>query len=234
MNHTNDTYILELDKISSEYENILIKFKDEQVHQRIIIKNPYSKLCGVGLLGNATSIDCNGNVKKSYNTWKAMIHRCYNEKDHKRAPTYQDCLVCDEWLYYSNFEQWWNNNYYEISNQEMWLDKDILVKGNKMYSPKTCVIVPKDINLLFVKRDAKRGDLPIGVAYFKRDKKYMASICKFGKQHYLGLYNTSEEAFEVYKQAKEKYIKEVAEKYKNEIPQRLYEALHKWKVEITD
>lgn len=234
MKYTNDTYILEIDKVDSKYKNILITFKDEQIHQEIIIQNPYSKLCGVGLLGNTTSIDSKGNIKKSYNVWKAMIHRCYNKKDHKRAPTYQNCYVCDEWLYYSNFEQWWNSRYYEINNQEMNLDKDILIKGNKVYSPQTCVIVPQDINLLFIKRNVKRGDLPIGVTYFKRDNKYMASVGKFGKQHYLGLYNTPAKAFEAYKQAKEQHIKEVAEKYKDKIPRKLYEALYKWEVEITD
>ena len=234
MQDINATYILEIDKVSPEYENILIRFKDEQIHREIIIKNPYSKVCGVGLLGNATSTDSNGNIKKSYNTWKGMIHRCYNIKEYERAPTYQECSVCDEWLCYSNFEQWWDNNYYEINNQEMNLDKDILIKGNQVYSPQTCVIVPKDINMLFVQRGAKRGGLPIGVTYYKRDKKYMAMICKYGKQHYLGLYNTSTEAFEVYKQAKEQHVKEVAEKYKDKIPKKLYEAMYKWKVEITD
>lgn len=234
MKHIDNTYILELDKIDSKYENILIKFKDKQIHQKVAIKNPYSKLCGVGLLGDTTTTDVNGNVKKSYNAWKGMIHRCYNEKEHKRAPTYQNCSVCEEWLYYSNFEQWWDNNYYEINGQEMHLDKDILIKGNKIYSPQTCVIVPQDINSLFMRKSAKREGLPIGVTFFKRDKKYMANICKFGKQHYLGLYNTPEEAFKVYKQTKEQHIKEVAEKYKDKIPQKLYKALYKWEVEITD
>lgn len=234
MKHADDTYILKIDKVDSKYKNILITFKDEQIHQEILIKNPYNKLCGVGLLGNSTSSDSNGNIKKSYNAWKNMIHRCYNPKEHKREPTYQNCSVCEEWIYYSNFEEWWDNNYYEINNQEMDLDKDILVKGNKVYSPQTCVIVPRDINLLFIKRNAKRGDLPIGVSYFKRDKKYAASIGKFGKQYYLGLYSTPIEAFEAYKQAKEQHIKDVAEKYKDKIPNKLYEAMYKWEVEIND
>ena len=76
--------------------------------------------------------------------------------------------------------------------------------------------------------------MPIGVSYFKRDKKYAASIGKFGKQYYLGLYSTPIEAFEVYKQAKEQHIKNVAEKYKDKIPNKLYEAMYKWEVEIND
>lgn len=229
-----NTYVLELGKISPEYKNILIKFKDEQVCREIIIKNPYSGLCGVGLTGNTKTVDSNGKVKKSYNTWKGMIYRCYDPRETDRHPTYRDCIVCDEWLCYANFERWWDDNYYEISGQEMNLDKDILFKGNKVYSPQTCTIVPMDINLLFVKRDAKRGNLPIGVSYYKRDQKYTATLREFGAAHFLGLYDTPTEAFDVYKQAKERFIKAKADEYQDKIPKKLYDAMYKWEVEIND
>lgn len=234
MSLNENIYVLELDKVDSKYEKILIKFKDEQVCKEVIIKNPYSGLCGVGLIGNTKSVDNNGKVKKSYNTWKNMIHRCYSQKALARHPTYQGCSVCDEWLCYANFEQWWNDNYYEIGNQEMHLDKDILFKGNKVYSPATCVLVPIDINLLFIKRDSKRGNLPLGVSYFKRDKKYAAALSEFGEHHYLGLYDTPIEAFNAYKQAKEQFIKAKANEYRDKIPRKLYDALCKWEVEIDD
>ena len=229
-----NTYVLELDQISPEYENILIKFKDERVCKEVIIKNPYNGLCGVGLTGNTKTVDSNGKIKKSYNVWKGMIYRCYGQKEAEKLPTYRDCIVCDEWLCYANFEHWWDDNYYEVSDQEMNLDKDILFKGNKVYSPQTCVITPKNINLLFVKRDAKRGDLPVGVSYYKRDKKYTATLREFGKPHFLGLYDTPIEAFNAYKQAKERFIKAMADEYQDKIPQKLYDAMHKWEVEISD
>lgn len=229
-----NTYVLELDKISPEYKNILIKFKDEWICREIIIKNPYSGPCGVGRMGGAKTVDSNGKVKKSYNTWKGMIYRCYDQRDMNKYTTYRDCTVCDEWLCYANFERWWNDNYYEISNQEMNLDKDILFKGNKVYSPQTCVIVPQNINLLFINRKTKRGNLPVGVSYYKRDKKYIATLGELGEAHYLGLYDTPIEAFGVYKQAKEKYIKAVADEYKDKIPQKLYDAMYKWEIEIDD
>jgi hypothetical protein len=43
------------------------------------------------------------------------------------------------------------------------LDKDILVKNNKVYSPSTCVFVPKSLNCLLEKRANHRGAYPIGV-----------------------------------------------------------------------
>jgi len=112
----------------------------------------------------------------------------------------------------------------------MHLDKDILVKGNKTYSSDTCIFVPKDINSLFTKHDSKRGKYPIGVSYNKRDSKYHATF----KKNTIGYYNNPEEAFNMYKITKEKYIKQVADRYKNKIPQRLYDIMYKYIVEITD
>ena len=87
-----------------------------------------------------------------------MLRRCYDEKLHKKYPTYIDCKVCEEWLNFQNFAKWYYNNYYEIENEKICLDKDILHKGNKIYSPDNCVFVPNNINVLFVKSDKSRGD----------------------------------------------------------------------------
>jgi hypothetical protein len=119
----------------------------------------------------------------------------------------------------------------------MALDKDILVKGNKIYSPNTCIFVPQEINSLFVKNDRNRGEMPIGIYYddFKNyTKKYKVSINKQNKRVYLGYFKTLEEAFEKYKFEKELYIKEVADYYKQYIPIKLYEAMYRWIVEIDD
>jgi len=70
----------------------------------------------------------------------------------------------------------------------------------------------------------------------KKNGTFSASIRKYGKSVHLGIYKTIEEAFEAYKQAKETYIKEVAQSYfdKGEITERVYHALMNYKVEITD
>ena len=199
------------------------------------IKNPFfPAIYGVGFMaiGDYKSRDENGKQTKCYTTWAHMHKRCYDPKYQEKYPTYKGCKVCQLWNNYQEFAKWNNENYYEVGNERMALDKDILCKGNKIYSPKTCVYVPQSINKLFVKRDKCRGDLPIGVS--KYEDKFVAKLTKDNKQIHLGTYDTPEQAFQVYKQAKEQYIKEVAEEYKDKIPYRLYEALMNYEVEIDD
>ena len=189
---------------------------------------------GIGFIGKGKfkSNDENGKVTKCYNTWIDVHARCYDPKCQEKHPTYKGCKVCKEWNNYQEFAKWDNENYYEVGNERMELDKDILCKGNKIYSPDTCIYVPHSINSLFVKRDNERGEYPIGVR--KMRNKFEARLTKGNEQMHLGLYSTPEEAFQVYKHAKEQYIKEVAEKYKGKIPYRLYEALMNYEVEIDD
>ena len=123
----------------------------------------------------------------------------------------------------------------------MHLDKDILCKGNKIYSPETCIFVPNNINILFVKRDKMRGEYPIGVNYHKQHKKLYVSCGIINKdnkhkQKFLGLFPLDKpfQAFYTYKQFKENYIKQVADEYRDLIPQKLYEAMYSYEVEIND
>ena len=193
---------------------------------------------GVGVTGLEPIRNENGELLDSYICWKSMFERCYSAKYQKKHQTYRGCYVCDDWLFYSNFKKWYDNNYYKIDNKTTQLDKDILVKGNKVYSPDTCVFVPNFINTLFTKSQKSRGEFPIGVCFNKRDKKYQAnlSVFKDGKKtrKHLGYFTTPEEAFESYKKAKEDYIKEVADNYKDKIPAELYQAMYDYEVDIND
>ena len=193
---------------------------------------------GIGIKGLESAVDENGEQLSSYDCWCEMLRRCYSIKYQEKYPTYKGCYVSEGWLYYPNFKKWYEENYYEIENKTSQLDKDVLIKGNKVYSPDTCVFTPKFINTLFVKCQNSRGDFPVGVYYHKRDKKYRAqlSIFKDGKStlKYLGYFDTANEAFEVYKQAKEDYIKEIADSYKIYIPDKLYTALYEYEVEWED
>lgn len=116
----------------------------------------------------------------------------------------------------------------------MELDKDILLKNNKIYSPDTCVFVPQRINALFVSANKIRGEFPVGVYYDKQKKRYIANMAYGGKSIKVARCMTSIEAFYEYKFYKECYIKDVAEKYKEQIPDRLYKAMQRWEGEITD
>lgn len=171
-----------------------------------------------------------GAVIVSYKVWRSMIERCYSNKYQERQPTYVGCEVCNEWLYFSNFKKWFEENYVDGYA----LDKDILIKGNKVYSPQTCCFVPQEINKLLLKHDRKRGEYPIGI--HKDRNNYVVLLSRYGKQEYLGTFKTPEEAFYVYKEAKEAHIKEVADEYysKGLITKRVYDALYRWTIEITD
>jgi hypothetical protein len=198
------------------------------------VKNPYDKsVYEVGYLGEGKyKATINREMTSQYKVWRGMLQRCYDNKFHKKHPSYIGCTVSAEWHNFQIFGEWYDENYYEIKGERIHLDKDILIKGNKIYSPETCVFVPHRINSLFTKSDAIRGNLPIGVTKDKSSK-YRATCC-IKKQEYIGSFNTEQEAFHVYKQYKENYIKESAEEYKDKIPTRLYEVMKKYVVEIDD
>ena len=246
-----------------EYNNardIIIQFEDEHKYwlhtsyehfKNGECKNPFfPSVYGHGYLG----IDKNGNVPKTkefkdgklcntweYNKWMNMLQRCFDNKLKEKHPTYKDITCCDRWLCFANFLEDFailKNEYNWSKDEKLQLDKDILHKSNKIYSLENCVLVPNWINLLFIKRDANRGDCPIGVSYNKRAKKYQA-LCRInGKNKRLGYYGTIEEAFNVYKIAKEQEIKRVINEYvlKGFITKdsRLYKAMINYQVEIAD
>lgn len=171
--------------------------------------------------------------------WKHMLERCYSKTYTDKNTTYKECIVCEEWLCYQNFAKWFYENYYSIKGQAMDLDKDILYKDNKVYSPQTCIFVPHRINALFIKSNATRGDYPIGVSLKKSTGKFESRCrifeCGKSKIKHIGYFNTPKEAFyDGYKIFKEQYIKQVAEENKDEIPYDLYEAMYNYVVDIND
>ena len=204
------------------------------------VKCPYeSRICGVGYLGEGKyKTKENGKHTNEYRIYYNMLMRCYDPKFQEKHPSYKGCTAENDWLNFQNMAEWIENNYYEVPGEQMHLDKDILCKGNKVYSRETCIFVPQRINELFVKRDKSRGDCPIGVS--------PTSSCNYqatcndgnGKYIYLGSYSSKEEAFQVYKVYKEKIIKETIDSYEGIIPEphysRLKEAMYNYEVEMDD
>jgi hypothetical protein len=198
------------------------------------IKNPYDKdVYGVGYLGEGEyKTRIKGIVTNHYKMWFPMMVRCYSDKYKTKQPSYTNVFASEEWHNFQTFSKWIDANYYEIEGERMCLDKDILIKGNKIYSPDTCLIVPIKINNLFIKSASRRGNLPIGVE--KDEYGFRAAMCKQGKRNSFGHFKTPEEAFLTYKIQKEQHIKEIADQYKDKIPKKIYDALYSYKVEITD
>lgn len=159
-----------------------------------------------------------------YDAWCGMLARCYSAKFQRKRPTYIGCTVADEWHDFQVFAEWYvNHKYYGMGYQ---LDKDLLVRGNKVYSPSLCCLVPLRINSLFVDSRSRRGAYPIGVD-FKRGK-FRAQIRKDGRKVDLGCFSTAEEAHQAYIASKMDYAKEVAKSYKGMVLPRVYQALMNW------
>ena len=189
---------------------------------------------GVGINDGLRPIrNCDGSLSKEYNMWRNMLARCYREGTKIKQESYKDCITSEEFKIYSVFYDWYQLN--KINNEiDYHLDKDLLLKGNKKYTKDTCVLVPREINAFLTKREALRGDLPIGVHFHKPLNRFRAQIRKDKGSFHLGYFNTPEEAFLIYKEAKEAHAKELAERYSNDIDIRAYNALMSYIVDIND
>ena len=199
------------------------------------IKDPYSpSVYDIGISGTKYPSKVNGVHTKEYVLWVNMLKRCYNESLHLKHPTYEGCKVSDNFKSYEYFYEWCHKQI-GFGNQGWHLDKDLLIKGNKVYSENVCVFIPNEINMALTKSTASRGKSLIGVYWSNTNKAFVAQVNKNkGKQEYLGYFKTELEAFNAYKTAKETFVKEQAEKWKGQIDDRAYEALMNYQVEITD
>lgn len=200
-------------------------------------QSPYCKKTkGVGFIGEGKyTATIEGKHTDAYRRWAHMIRRCYSNEFKEKYSAYKNCTMSEDWLNFQNFAEWQNNNHYTISDEKMHLDKDILEKGNKIYSPETCIFVPHRINNLFIKSGVRKGSCPIGVHWAKSVEKYNAH-CQDANLNYfnIGYFDNSNDAFLAYKHKKEEVIKQVADKYKDYIPKKLYNAMYRYEVEITD
>lgn len=220
--------------------NCTIQFEDGTIVKNIQyvhlkngqIKNPNTpRIHGIGYMGQGIYTSWKEHLR-IYKTWVGVLDRCYSEKLHGIHPTYTDCIADTTWHNYQVFAKWYEENYNPEIMQGWQLDKDILIKGNKIYSPETCCFVPSQINNLFIKNNINRGLCLIGVT--KVNNRFVAQININGKVKKIGSFMTELEAFQAYKEAKEKHIKETANKFKNQITEKVYQAMYNYKVEITD
>ena len=144
-----------------------------------------------------------------YQKWYHMLERCYSSQYQRRRPTYIGCTVCDEWLTFSNFKRWMEQQDWEGKD----LDKDILVKGNKIYSPETCAFVISLINQFTKDRANDRGDWPVGVCLYGGGPKFQANCSNpfTRKYDFLGYFNSEHEAHEAWRKKKHEHALKLAE-----------------------
>lgn len=171
---------------------------------------------GVGINDMTTPVKekVNGVIKskKFYSVWMGILTRSYCPKFKTRNPSYAGVEVCDEWKFLSNFKIWFDYNYKDGYD----LDKDIIVGGNKIYSPSTCIFIPHEINTFILESNRKRGDCMIGVCKQKTKSgniKFVAQIADSGRSHYVGQFDTEIEAHVAWKKAKLEKLNILIDKY---------------------
>ena len=142
------------------------------------VKDPYSpSVHGIGVLGTKYPSRVNGVQTKEYDLWYNMLVRCYSDTYQKKKPTYEGCKVSDKFKSYEYFYEWCHKQF-GFDNQDWHLDKDLLTKGNKVYSENTCVFIPHEINTVLTKRTASRGEHLIGVYWHNTNKVFVAQVGK--------------------------------------------------------
>lgn len=169
----------------------------------------------------------------AYPIWNGIYIRCYKENN--------GSSMCDLWRNdKDSFAEWWNSEYYECDGESMAVDKDLLYPGNKEYAPDKCCIIPQTLNTMLSnckkhrlpKWKTAKMDLPLGVRYDSRMKMFYGEIKPFGHDEVVRLsyWETPEQAFEEYKKHKQADLLMMADKYKNKIPKKVYDALLKVEV----
>lgn len=184
----------------------MIEFKEIPASKKSLAQRNLS--FGVGLNDSQYLTEFKSNGKRVscpfYAKWQNMLKRCYSKSYQKRQPTYKGCSVCEEWLTFSNFKAWMIKQDWKGKV----LDKDLLVKGNKVYSPDYCVFVSNKINNLILDSNSRRGNYAKGVCF--RFGKFQSWCGLDGKSKHLGSFNTEKEASEAYRSFKAKLIYSIA------------------------
>ena len=211
-----------------------LKLSQEDVDKLVAVerKDVSTLIHGAGRNDVLFQVTVGDNHIWQYDLWKTMIRRSFNGEYKARNPTYQDVTCCDEWLSFATFVEWVNKEVgYSGKPAGVELDKDVIARGNKCYSPEACSFVPKAVNNLLTDSNAIRGKYPVGVSLNTLSQSYRSALKCYGKRKHLGSYSTPEEAFLAYKVAKEAQIKAVANQYRDALKPAVYESLMNWEIE---
>lgn len=214
--------------------NTTLMVTASQVDSGGVVDPYYPTVCGVGYLGEYSTLDKDGNTTKEYTAWRCMLERCYGNKE---LEAYKYCIVSEEFHNASYFKDWYNKQY-GAHREDFHLDKDILSGDCKVYAEDTCVLVPQEVNSFFVKHNNKKvkSNLPTGVMYNPKNtsRPFTAMYSGNGGDKHVSYHDNEWSAFLAYKQAKENRAKELAEKWRGQIDDRVYEKLINYKVLLTD
>lgn len=171
-----------------------------------------------------------GKRTKEYQIWSDMLRRCQpNSNFQLKQPTYIGCTVHPDFIKYQDFAEWCQTQI-GFRNSRWALDKDILVPGNKVYGPDTCVFVSQALNNLLTHKQAAGEAYPTGVSYYRSYGNFVAQMKAGGKKKFIGYFETPELAEAAYKTAKINEVRRQAEIWKDQIDPRVYTALLNYKI----
>lgn len=179
---------------------------------------------GVGYLGCNDSFTGDNYI---YSKWTNMMQRCYDEETHKRKPYYAPCTVEAEWHNFSNYREWHKEN--AMGDKKVDLDKDVLIRGNTVYSSDTCTLIPHFTNTIFEERG-----IATNIVQNNDTGKYDVFMSVLGKRKDIGSFDTEEKGKQAFFDYKKDYIKKYAKKCKGRVPDKTYQAMMNWEIEITD
>lgn len=186
---------------------------------------------GVGMLGKGNFLSRTkiGGITREYGVWSAMMDRCYGRTDKDTARVYGDCVVSDDWQNFQVFAEWCQTQQ-ELHHKGYALDKDILLKNNRVYGPYFCAFVPAHINsAVTLEKHTNTTGYP-GV-WVNGSGGFTAEITTNGSVQSLGTFKSAVIAYTVYRAMKEAYVKTLATVYKDGISEKVFEALSNWSVE---
>jgi len=140
-----------------------------------------------------------------YTRWKKMLARCYSASYQQKNPTRKDDSVIQQWLKFSNFKAWMQNQDWQGKQ----LNKNLLRPNNKIYSPENCCFLDKATQAIITEHSKIIGGVyPQGVSFDKKTTKFKA----YNKKTCIGIFDTPEEASQAYRKFKTKLILDAAEK----------------------
>lgn len=210
-----------------------LKLSQDEIDKLVVVDRIMAEptVRGVGVVDVPFSVKVGGKHIWQYRVWYNMLIRCFDEKYKLRKPTYSAVTCANDWLSFGNFLEWCNKETGFFGRKDGFeLDKDIIKRGNTIYSQEHCAFVPSVVNSLLTDHRGKRGDNPVGVHFHKRDGVFNASLTRFGSVKHLGAFSSAEDAFQAYKIAKEAHIKVIALQHKASLKPAVFESLMNWEI----
>lgn len=220
-------------------DDVSIRFIDNPEYTHVVrlshaisgdINDPFKPMVsGYGYMGvgEYPSILADRKQCKEYDIWSNMLKRCYVTVGH--------ATVCEEWLNYQTFAKWYNGELERVG--EGYLVYNLIDANATEYNPETTTLIPTEIYMQLKRRTKRRSvhNLPAGVSHQldKNNKPTGRYVAKLGvnyKSIRLGTFYSVDDADRAYREAKERHVRDLANKYKDKITSSAFEALMNWRV----